>query len=55
MAYLRVVQHTLNRNGTYTGGKRNPLHADEKRLTDKRSKKRKGDYDNNNNTCNIFI
>ena len=23
MAYL--VHHTLNRNGTYTGGKRNPL------------------------------
>ena len=33
MAYL--VHHALNRNGTYTDGKRNPLPFDEKSLTDK--------------------
>ena len=33
MVYL--VHHTLNRNRTYTGGKRNPLPFDQKSLTDK--------------------
>ena len=33
MAYL--VHHTLNRNGTCTGGKRNPLPFDENIITDK--------------------
>ena len=33
MAYL--VHHTLNRNGAYTGGKRNPLPLDENIITDK--------------------
>ena len=33
MAYL--VQHTLNRNGIYTGGKPNPVSFDEKSLIDK--------------------
>ena len=32
--YFGIVHHTLNRNGTYTGGKRNPLHFVEKSLTD---------------------
>ena len=38
MAYL--VHHTLNRNGTYTGGKRNPLPFDENIITDKSQHKR---------------
>ena len=33
MAYL--VHHILNQNGTYTGGKRNPLPFDENIITDK--------------------
>ena len=33
MAYL--VHHTVNRNGTYTGGKRNPLPFDKNIITDK--------------------
>ena len=33
MAYL--VHHTLNRNGTYTGGKRNPQPIHGKSPTDK--------------------
>ena len=32
--YFGIVHHTLNRNGTYTGRKRNPLHFVEKSLTD---------------------
>ena len=39
MAYL--VQHTLNRNGTYTGGERNPLSFDENIITDKSQQKKK--------------
>ena len=39
MAYL--VHHTLNRNETYTGGKRNPLPFDDKSLTDKSQHKKK--------------
>ena len=38
--YFGIVHHTLNRNGTYTGGKRNPLHFDEKSLTDESQHKR---------------
>ena len=38
MAYL--VHHTLNRNGTYTGGKRNPLPFDENIITDKSQHKK---------------
>ena len=38
MRYL--VHHTLNRNGTYTGGKRNPLPFDENIITDKSQHKR---------------
>ena len=38
MAYL--VYHTLNRNGTYTGGKRNLLPFDEKNITDKSQHKK---------------
>ena len=38
MAYL--VLHTLNRNGTYTGGKRNLLPFDEKHITDKSQHKK---------------
>ena len=30
----------MNRNGTYTGGKRNPLHCNEKSLTDESQHKR---------------
>ena len=37
MAYL--FNHTLNRNGTYTGGKRNPLPFDENIITDKSQQK----------------
>ena len=33
MTYL--VHHTLNRNGTYTDGKRNPYAFDENMITDK--------------------
>ena len=33
MAYL--ILHTLNRNGTFTGGKRNPLPFDENIINDK--------------------
>ena len=39
MTYL--VHHTLNRNGTYTGGKRNPLPFDENIITDKSHQKTK--------------
>ena len=38
MAYL--VHHTSNRNGTYTGGKRNPLPFDENIITDKSQNKK---------------
>ena len=38
MAYL--VHHTMNRNGTYTGGKRNLLPFDEKIITDKSQHKK---------------
>ena len=38
MAY--VVLHTLNRNGTYTGGKRNPLPFDENIITDQSQHKK---------------
>ena len=38
MAYL--VHHTLNRNGTYTGGKRNPLAFDENIIIDKSQHKK---------------
>ena len=38
MAYL--VHHTLNRNRTYTGGKRNPLPFDENIITDKSQHKK---------------
>ena len=38
MAHL--VHHTLNRNGTYTGGKRNPLPFDENIITDKSQHKK---------------
>ena len=38
MAYL--VHHTLNRNGTYTGGKQNPLSFDENIITDKQQHKK---------------
>ena len=38
MAYL--VHHTLNRNGTYTDGKRNLLVFDEKIITDKSQHKK---------------
>ena len=38
MAYL--VHHTLNQNGTYIGGKRNPLPFDENIITDKSQHKR---------------
>ena len=38
MVYL--VHHTLNRNGTYTGGKRNPLPFDENIITDKSQHKK---------------
>ena len=38
MAFL--AHHTLNRNGTYTGGKRNPLHFDENIITDKSQHKK---------------
>ena len=38
MAYL--VHHTLNRNGTYTGGKRNPLLFDENIITDQSQHKK---------------
>ena len=38
MAYL--VHHTLNRNGTYTGGQRNSLPFDEKNITDKSQHKK---------------
>ena len=41
MAYL--VHHTLNRNGTYTGGKRNPLPFDENIITDKSQHKTKSE------------
>ena len=38
MAYL--VHHTLNRNGTSTGGKRNPLRFEENIITDKSQHRR---------------
>ena len=38
MAYL--VHHTLNRNGTYTGEKRNSLPFDENIITDKSQHKK---------------
>ena len=38
MVYL--VHHTLNRNGTYTGGKRNALPFDENIITDKSQHKK---------------
>ena len=38
MAYL--VHPTLNRNGTYTDGKRNPLPFDENIITDKSQHKK---------------
>ena len=38
MAYL--VHHTLNRNGTYTGGRRNPLPFLENITTDKSQHKK---------------
>ena len=38
MAYL--VHHTMNRNGTYTGGKRNPLPFAENIITDKSQHKK---------------
>ena len=38
MAYL--VHHTLNRNATYTGGKRNHLPFDENIITDKSQHKK---------------
>ena len=38
MAYL--VHHTLNRNGTYTSGKRNSLPFDEKAFTNKSQHKK---------------
>ena len=39
MAYL--VHHTLNRNGTYTGGKRNLLPFDEKKIITDKSQHKK--------------
>ena len=44
MAYL--VHHTLNRNGTYTGGKRNPLPIHGKSPTDKSQYKKKSETKN---------
>ena len=41
MAYL--VHHTLNRNGTYTNGKRNPLFIHGKSPTDKSRYKKKSE------------
>ena len=41
MAYL--VQHTLNRNETYTGGKQNPLPIHGKSPTDKSKYKKKSE------------
>ena len=41
MAYL--VHHTLNRNETYTDGKRNTLPIHGKRLTDKSQYKKKSE------------
>ena len=38
-----LVHHTLNRNGTYTGGKRNPLPFDENIITDKSQHKKKSE------------
>ena len=38
MEYL--VRRTLNRNGTYTGGKRNPLPFDKNIITDKSQHKK---------------
>ena len=44
IAYL--VDHTLNRNGTYTGGKRNPLPFDENIFTDKSQHKKNSETAN---------
>ena len=44
MAYL--VHHTLNRNGTYTGGKLNPLLFDENIITDKSQHKKNSETAN---------
>ena len=38
--YFGIVHQTLNRNGTYTGGKPNPLHFNENSLTDESQNKR---------------
>ena len=37
---LYGIHHALNRNGTYAGGKRNPLSFDENILTDKSQHKK---------------
>ena len=44
MAYL--VHHTLNRNETYTGVKRNALPFDENIITDKSQHKKKSETSN---------
>ena len=53
MAYL--VHHTLNRNGTYTGGKRNLLPFDEKISTDKSQQKKKKKKSSETNRSTPFF